>query len=70
MHPLSPEALKLAKAVPNFKCPACGEFNSRVVRPMPDNAGEVIARMRECLWCRFRFRTEERISPRKRRNRN
>jgi transcriptional regulator NrdR family protein len=58
-------AERLARATPTFKCPKCGEFNTEVVRTMPDNRGELFARIRECMWCRYRFRTEERIADRK-----
>jgi DNA-directed RNA polymerase subunit M/transcription elongation factor TFIIS len=62
---LPPAAARLARATPTFKCPQCGEFNTEVVRTMPDNQGEMFARIRACMWCRHRFRTEERITARK-----
>lgn len=62
---LSSTVLRLSKATPKLKCRQCGEFESLVVRPISDVAGEVYARIRECLWCGYRYYTEERVSERR-----
>lgn len=58
-------AHRLARAVPKLKCQQCGEFASKVIRDMADDAGDCYARIRECLWCGYRYRTEERIAERR-----
>lgn len=49
------------REVPKLKCPACGEFESLVVRGNPDTLGDSYDRERRCVWCGFIYQTEERI---------
>jgi transcriptional regulator NrdR family protein len=49
------------REVPKLKCPACGEYESRVIRAEPTASGESYERERRCEWCRFIYVTEERI---------
>jgi len=43
------------------KCPRCGHGDNKVVDSRVSKEGEVIRRRRECLSCRRRFTTYERI---------
>lgn len=47
-----------------LRCPACGEYLSRVVdsRVAGDPAAPVIRRRRQCLTCRSRYATVERVT--------
>ena len=58
---VTPDAERLAKAVPKFTCPGCGESASRVVngRPVLDAPEDTYRRTRRCLWCGFDFHTKE-----------
>jgi transcriptional regulator NrdR family protein len=47
--------------VPKLKCPACGEFESRIIRAQPDDVGECYERERRCRWCACIYTTEERV---------
>lgn len=47
---------------PKLRCPACGEYGSRVVDSRPSLTGGVYRR-RECLTCFQRYSTEESIHP-------
>jgi transcriptional repressor NrdR len=44
-----------------MKCPFCGESHDRVVDSREGKDGEVIRRRRECLACRRRFTSYEKI---------
>lgn len=44
-----------------MKCPRCGHGDNKVVDSRVSKEGEVIRRRRECLSCRRRFTTYERI---------
>jgi transcriptional repressor NrdR len=44
-----------------MKCPFCHEDNDRVLDTRPSDAGDAIRRRRECLGCKRRFTTYERI---------
>lgn len=44
-----------------MKCPACGEIDDRVIDSRLGKDSAVIRRRRECLSCRRRFTTYERI---------
>ncbi|MCL5884667.1 MAG: transcriptional regulator NrdR [Deltaproteobacteria bacterium] len=44
-----------------MKCPRCGHGDNRVVDSRAGKEGDVIRRRRECLACRARFTTYERI---------
>jgi transcriptional repressor NrdR len=44
-----------------MKCPFCGQVEEKVVDSREGRDGEVIRRRRECLHCRRRFTTYERI---------
>lgn len=44
-----------------MKCPRCGHGDNRVVDSRAGKDGDVIRRRRECLSCRARFTTYERI---------
>ena len=44
-----------------MKCPRCGQVDNKVVDSRAGKEGEVIRRRRECLSCRRRFTTYERI---------
>ncbi|WKY47262.1 transcriptional regulator NrdR [Eubacteriaceae bacterium ES3] len=44
-----------------MKCPFCAHDESRVVDSRPSDEGAMIRRRRECLSCRKRFTTYERV---------
>lgn len=44
-----------------MKCPRCGHVDNKVVDSRTGKDGDVIRRRRECLSCRRRFTTYERI---------
>ncbi|MDA1183180.1 MAG: transcriptional regulator NrdR [Acidobacteria bacterium] len=44
-----------------MKCPFCGQLGDKVVDSRESKEGEVIRRRRECLDCRRRFTSYERI---------
>lgn len=44
-----------------MKCPYCGYIESKVVDSRPTDENETIRRRRECLKCKNRFTTYERI---------
>lgn len=44
-----------------MKCPFCGRLSDRVVDSREGKAGDVIRRRRECLECKKRFTSYERI---------
>ena len=44
-----------------MKCPFCAHEESRVVDSRPSDEGSMIRRRRECLSCRKRFTTYERV---------
>ncbi len=44
-----------------MKCPRCGHGDNKVVDSRVGKEGDVIRRRRECLSCRVRFTTYERI---------
>lgn len=44
-----------------MRCPACGFVESKVVDSRPTDDGASIRRRRECLDCRHRFTTYERL---------
>jgi transcriptional repressor NrdR len=45
------------------RCPACGHIDSKVVDSRQSDDGATIRRRRECLDCRSRFTTFERLEP-------
>jgi transcriptional repressor NrdR len=45
------------------RCPACGQIESKVVDSRQSDDGSTIRRRRECLACRQRFTTFERVEP-------
>ena len=47
-----------------MKCPFCSELESRVLDSRTTDEGTVIRRRRECVICRRRFTTYERIEER------
>ena len=44
-----------------MQCPSCNYTNTRVLESRSTEAGQSIRRRRECLRCRYRFTTYERI---------
>ena len=44
-----------------MRCPFCSRFNDKVIDSRTAREGEVIRRRRECLECKRRFTTYERI---------
>ena len=44
-----------------MKCPYCGHLDDKVVDSREGKAGDLIRRRRECLKCRRRFTTYERL---------
>lgn len=44
-----------------MKCPACGELDNKVINSRLSGDGDMIRRRRECLKCKDRFTTYERI---------
>ena len=46
-----------------MRCPACGHIDSKVVDSRQSDDGSTIRRRRECLDCRHRFTTFERLEP-------
>ena len=46
-----------------MRCPACGHIESKVVDSRQSDDGSTIRRRRECLACRQRFTTFERVEP-------
>ena len=44
-----------------MRCPSCGYTESKVVDSRPSDDGTTIRRRRECLDCRHRFTTYERL---------
>ena len=44
-----------------MRCPSCGADDDRVVDSRPSTDGEAIRRRRECIVCRSRFTTFERV---------
>ncbi len=47
--------------VPLMRCPACENGDTKVVDSRAAEDGEVIRRRRECVGCRYRFTTFERV---------
>lgn len=45
-----------------MRCPSCGYPESKVVDSRPSDDGTTIRRRRECLECKHRFTTYERLS--------
>ena len=45
-----------------MRCPACGYEESKVVDSRPSDDGASIRRRRECLECKYRFTTYERLA--------
>lgn len=45
-----------------MRCPACGYEESKVVDSRPSDDGATIRRRRECLECKYRFTTYERLA--------
>ena len=45
-----------------MRCPSCGYAESKVVDSRPSDDGSTIRRRRECLECKHRFTTYERIT--------
>ena len=45
-----------------MRCPACGHPESKVVDSRPSDDGATIRRRRECLECKHRFTTYERLT--------
>ena len=45
-----------------MRCPSCGYPESKVVDSRPSDDGATIRRRRECLECKHRFTTYERLS--------
>ena len=44
-----------------MRCPSCGNTESKVVDSRPSDDGATIRRRRECLSCKHRFTTYERL---------
>lgn len=44
-----------------MQCPYCQHTDSRVLESRATEAGQSVRRRRECLWCKHRFTTYERI---------
>lgn len=44
-----------------MRCPSCGHLESKVVDSRPSDDGVTIRRRRECLDCKHRFTTYERL---------
>ena len=44
-----------------MKCPACGELDNKVINSRLSGNGDMIRRRRECLKCKDRFTTYERM---------
>ena len=44
-----------------MKCPKCSTHNIRVLESRSAEAGQSVRRRRECMECKFRFTTYERI---------
>ena len=44
-----------------MRCPSCGHLESKVVDSRPSDDGATIRRRRECLECKHRFTTYERL---------
>ena len=44
-----------------MRCPSCGHLESKVVDSRPSDDGAAIRRRRECLECKHRFTTYERM---------
>lgn len=44
-----------------MRCPSCGYLESKVVDSRPSDDGATIRRRRECLECKHRFTTYERL---------
>lgn len=44
-----------------MRCPSCGHLESKVVDSRPSDDGATIRRRRECLVCKHRFTTYERL---------
>ena len=44
-----------------MRCPSCGHLESKVVDSRPSDDGAAIRRRRECLECKHRFTTYERL---------
>ena len=44
-----------------MQCPSCNYTNTRVLESRSTEAGQSVRRRRECLRCRYRFTTYERI---------
>ena len=45
-----------------MRCPSCGNLESKVVDSRPSEDGSSIRRRRECLSCKHRFTTYERLT--------
>ena len=60
---ITPNADRLARAVPKFTCPRCQESGSRVYKSKPiyDGDEDAVRRIHVCLWCGYRFRTLEKL---------
>jgi transcriptional repressor NrdR len=46
---------------PNMKCPFCGSFNDQVLDSRPVEQTSAVRRRRECMECRKRYTTFERL---------
>lgn len=44
-----------------MKCPFCGYYESKVIDTRPTDEGQTIRRRRECIECKKRFTTYEKI---------
>ena len=44
-----------------MKCPDCGDMENKVIDSRMNREGDLIRRRRECLQCKERFTTYERI---------
>ncbi len=44
-----------------MKCPACGDLDNKVINSRLSRGGDMVRRRRECLQCKDRFTTYERI---------
>ena len=44
-----------------MKCPSCGNMENKVIDSRMNREGDLIRRRRECLQCKDRFTTYERI---------
>ena len=58
-HPTKPR--QIGAGSPPVKCPFCDELEDKVVDSRMAKEGEVIRRRRECLGCKRRYTTYERV---------